>query len=402
MKRFLLAFALVASAFTFSASTVSAQSPCSSWLRVADISNWNGTPDWPSVAKSGIAAVYIEAGDGNWTNSSYAPDVNGANSVGLPHGADYFGRPGSTDATASADFFASIIASSPGTRPPALDLEVSTTDAGTTAAWARTLQYRLAQDTGRVPTLYTGGFYPWSADTSLATWPLWLSAYPLGYTPVSSACGLPVPTGGVWGDWSLWQFTSSGSVWGLNGNTDLSVAEPAWWETYTGASTAPPGSAGNRYPQPVYGPNSQGPKVVWIQRLLHKAGLFNGKWDGFVGPQTTMAIWAWQIKLGLTPDGYYGPATERATQNLLALVKALHVKRPKAPLVQGDHGPQVLRLTHALRILGSHVTHTRNYGKNVAHYVGKFKQRCHLHSSGKRFGKPALHCLNNRLKGKGR
>lgn len=402
--RLLLSSIMLAGAFvlTSPASPATAQSPCSSWLRIADISNWNGIPDWPLVAKSGIAAVYIEAGDGNWTNPLYAPDVNGANSVGLPHGAYYFGRPGTTDPTASADLFAQIISNDPGTLPPALDLEVSTIDAASSAAWARTFQYRLTQDTGRVPTLYTGAYYPWSSDSSLSVWPLWLSAYPLGYTPVNSACGLTMPSGGVWGDWSLWQFTSSANLWGLNGNTDLSVAEPAWWETYTGASTAPPGSAGNRYPQPVYGPNSQGPKVVWIQRILHKAGLFNGKWDGIIGPETEAAISTWQSKLGLIPDGHWGPVTERATQNLLALVKALHVKRPKAPQVLGNHGIQVYRLTHSLHVLGSGVPVSKHYNSKVARYVKGFKRGCNLHSSGQRFGKPALRCLDNRLKGKGR
>jgi GH25 family lysozyme M1 (1,4-beta-N-acetylmuramidase) len=405
VRRALVAASILLGSFTAVAATSSpaaaAQSPCTQWLRIADVSNWQPNIDWSATKRSGIAGVYVLFGDGNFTSPTWQAQTSGAASVGLPWGLYYFARPNSTDPIVEADRFAA--AAGAGTLPPVLDLEDSNVSASQASQWAQTFMVRVAQNQGRTVTLYTGGGYAWANDPALGPWPLWLAAYPLGYQPVQSACGLPLPyVPNAFNEWSLWQFTSVGNI-GF-GNVDLSAVESAWWEVYTGASTAPPGSAGNRYPQPVYGPGSIGPKVVQIQQVVgvEQTGQFDD--------HTEIAVMIWQGKLGLTQDGHWGPATERATKTFFDYIAAHsphHVPRPVAPLHAGQSGHKITVLQSAISAAGIKVDHhkipkTGVYDSITTRAVLNLRKSCHLNLNGARFSHRAKHCLNLRLNALGK
>ena len=336
----------------------SVQSPCSSWLRVADISNFQGHPNFQALAHSGIAGAYVLAADGTWIDPNYATDIAGLNASGVNAGSYYFAETSQNPIT-SADLFASLMVTSLNTLPPALDLETNSGNLSTggVVSWAQQFITELENKTSRVPTVY-GGQYAWDYDAAtngvgLSAWPLWLASYVNGYQPVSNVCSLPLPTvPAAWSSWSLWQFTSVGSLAGISGNVDLSVVEPSWWENYTGQGVAPAGLAGDRYAQPVLVNGSIGPKVSQVQKLLAAAGVYHGPISGTFDDATQAAVIAWQQKLSIEPDGAWGPATQKATNAALAFIATHTIKLPIPPLTVGDHGWDVWRLQRALNALG--------------------------------------------------
>jgi peptidoglycan hydrolase-like protein with peptidoglycan-binding domain len=50
-------------------------------------------------------------------------------------------------------------------------------------------------------------------------------------------------------------------------------------------------------------------RVAGLQRALAKIGLFSGAIDGVYGPATMDAVKKLQVKVGVTPDGIFGPKT---------------------------------------------------------------------------------------------
>jgi hypothetical protein len=212
-----------------------------------------------------------------------------------------------------------------------------------------------------VPTIY-GGQYAWDYDNAtngvgVSAWPLWLAAYTNGYNPVANVCALGLPSvPGAWSSWSLWQFTSVASVFGIAGHVDLSVVEPAWWETYTGQGIVPAGIYGDKWAQPVLVNGSIGPGVINVQRLLTTVGLYRGPISGTFDDATEAAVQAWQTKLGILPDGAWGPATIRSTNALFTWLGSL-VPRPVAPLHYGELGRnrQIGYLQHDLNVVGFRV-----------------------------------------------
>jgi GH25 family lysozyme M1 (1,4-beta-N-acetylmuramidase) len=182
---------------------------------------------WQAVADSGVRFAIIKATEGpggctgsTYTNPWYRQDFTDAGAVGLYRGAYHFARPQlpiSTAATQAAQFV-SVAGTMPGARdlPPVLDLEESCglnpTDL---IAWTRTFLAEVQRLTGRVPIIYTG---PWFWRTFMAdtTWfsdtgyRLWLASY------ASTPGALP----GGWSAYTMWQFTSSARVPGINANVD--------------------------------------------------------------------------------------------------------------------------------------------------------------------------------------
>ena len=411
MRRLLASVAVLLA--VLSASTVSsvaestsagaAQSAPSQWLRLVDVSNWQPSIDWHQVAASGIVGAYIEYGDGTFTSPTFTAQSQGAAAAGLSWGAYYFARPTTTDPIASADRF--MAAANGGNLPPVLDLEDSTASGAQASAWAQTFLARCAQDGGRVPTIYTGLGYSWASDPALTAWPLWLAAYPWGYNPVPNVALLPVPSAGVWGTWSGWQFTSVGRVPGIDGDVDIDAFEPSWWELYTGAGVSPTGGR----PEVVWVQGSSGPAVVQIQQKMTAAGLYHGLWDGYYSPALTQAVAEWQVRLGILSDGAWGPRTAKATAAWEAWIASIRptVKRPIPVIHPDQHGRNVKHLQKATNALGIKV-HKRHlglngvYGPDTQTAVSKLKASCHLNAKRPPFSHRAAKCLDHRLRKIGR
>ncbi len=208
----------------------------SAWASLTgpDVSNWqhpNGAAiDWHQVKAAGHTYAFIKATEGpggrrngQWyTNPYFAADWRDAGAVGLARGAYHYAepeRPVVDSAVAQARYYVSVTGTMHGGRdlPPVLDME---TDNGLSAdeltTWARTWLQEVQRLTGRAPMIYTYQYF-WQHQmgdtTALTGYRLWFARYTNDPSQVQ-------PPGG-WQTWTFWQYTSTGSVPGIQGDVDL-------------------------------------------------------------------------------------------------------------------------------------------------------------------------------------
>ena len=360
---------------------------CASWVRLADVSSNNPHPiDWSKVARAGVAGVYIKNSEAlNYVNQYWSADTSGATKAGVPWGGYYFAQPGKTTAQAAAQYFVAH-GGAGGQLPPALDLEINVLSGAASTKWAYDFMTTVKALSGRTPIIYTGGFYPWSRSQALALWKLWVAAYPAGYTPVATACGLQLPYSGAWGinGWSIWQFTSVGRVNGLGGNVDISAADPKWWGMVTGAGVKPPKPGQNRFPAPVYAGASHGTKVATIQRLLVAQNLLTkADVDGVYGPKTSKAVFRWQQIIGAHPDGIWSSQTGRASDYWLKHHRPYPLPVNYPLLKMGDSGQSVRQLQSLLNKHHAKIVNDGHFGKATFNALVAFQRTSHLPPSGK-------------------
>ena len=204
-----------------------------------DVSRFQGTIDWTQVAGAGVRFAFVQSSRGNGADCDVKPDNCGADPyyavnyaaaravgirVGAYHRAFIDPAPDAelrADARAEADLFiAGVGALHKGDLLPALDAE--TPFDGATAAqlrtWISTWLKRVRKRLGARPIIYTNTT-SWSATGNTAAFaraghPLWVANWSV---PKPS-----VPAGNWAGrGWSVWQYTSSGTIPGISGRVDL-------------------------------------------------------------------------------------------------------------------------------------------------------------------------------------
>lgn len=178
-----------------------------------DISHWQDKVDFPALAESGIVGVIHKCTEGTgYRDEFYGPRMTAALAEGLRWGAYHFLKHG--DVAKQMNHFIATAKLPKGSRA-VIDYE----DA---ACELDDLEEAIGCLVAADPTLevcvYCGGLlkgqvepsksYPWLARTSL-----WLAQY--GPTPEWPR--------NVWTTWSLWQFTDSGEVVGVEGPVDCNT-----------------------------------------------------------------------------------------------------------------------------------------------------------------------------------
>lgn len=178
-------------------------------LRGIDVSHFQGSVHWPSVADSNVVFCFVKATEGiGYVDPCFQANWAGSAAAGLLRGAYHFGH-ASTDPVAQArHFFATVGALGPKDLPPVLDLEtLDGQSPADTLQWA--LDFLAEADTlfGRNTIVYTDtGF--WQSVGSLpgcqvlAQRPLWLAAH-------NAQPQVPAP----WRTWTFWQY-SNGTRYG--------------------------------------------------------------------------------------------------------------------------------------------------------------------------------------------
>jgi GH25 family lysozyme M1 (1,4-beta-N-acetylmuramidase) len=206
----------------------------SSYQEGIDVSHWQGTIDWDQVASAGKTFAVAKATEGiGWEDDSYDANKAGASAAGLKFGAYHFARPGTNDPVIEADWFVDVAGYEHGMLIPTLDLERSG-GLGTAALtdWVKAWLQRVDQRLGVKAMIYTTpsfwrtymGDSSWFVDNGYLV--LWLAHW-----DVSD----PSVPGSNWGgrSWTFWQYSSAGTVPGINGNVDLDLYRYSTFDAVT-------------------------------------------------------------------------------------------------------------------------------------------------------------------------
>ena len=204
-----------------------------------DVSRFQGVIDWPTVAGSGIRFAFVQASRGSGTDCTVKPRQCGpdpyfatnrlaAESAGVRVGAYHRAfASGATAADAKADalteaniFIAAVGSLQRGELIPVIDVESPFTamTSSSLRRWVRAFVKRVTKKLGRKPMIYTNAS-SWSAtgnttEFARARYPLWVAEW---------GVSRPTVPAGNWAGrgYSVWQYTSSGSVPGISGRVDM-------------------------------------------------------------------------------------------------------------------------------------------------------------------------------------
>jgi lysozyme len=175
-------------------------------MKGIDISHYQGNVDFNKVKAVGIEVVYIKATEGKtYTDPNFETYYNGAKAAGLKVGVYHFLRNNSTEdevnnflkAMQGKEFDCKIV----------IDMETNfgsiEVNSQKTRAFAEALTAK-----GYDIALYTGeSFYNHNLDSRVKNLPLWVAKYSTSKPNVPAYIG--------------WQFSSDGSVAGINGRVDV-------------------------------------------------------------------------------------------------------------------------------------------------------------------------------------
>jgi GH25 family lysozyme M1 (1,4-beta-N-acetylmuramidase) len=192
-----------------------------------DVSHFQGTITWSSVASDGVDFAILKATEGQtYVDPTFTYNDGQAAIAGVPVGAYHvWGKPDrSTDeARTEADHFVSVVHPTVGDVLPVLDMEMNRIPDGTSRttlmAWARAWLNRVEARTGVRPMVY-GSQYLFQTILGNSTWfadngfPLWF-AWPRTPLPTS------MPAHDWQGQgWTFWQYSWTGRVSGIHGDVD--------------------------------------------------------------------------------------------------------------------------------------------------------------------------------------
>ena len=193
-----------------------------------DVSHWQGSINWTSVRNAGIEFAYIKATEGTtYKDSAFNANYPNAYYANVIRGAYHFARPNVSSGAVQANYFVNNgggWSRDNKTLPGALDIEWNPYGAtcyglSTTSMrnWITDFANTYKSRTGRDVVIYTAASW-WNQCTGSWTGrgtlnPLWVAHYTTG-SPA-------IPAG--WPVYTMWQYTSTGSVSGVSGNVDRNV-----------------------------------------------------------------------------------------------------------------------------------------------------------------------------------
>ena len=198
--------------------------PSVDYYRVIDVSDWQGQIDWEKVKADGVVGAIIRYADGDTLDKRFAENMKSAKAAGLHVGSYIFSRAKTiAEAEAEATRLFNACKTYAPDMPLYIDLEVASL-AKYANVVAQAFLIKMKALGGR------GGVYAnltwWNnylADTAknYSSNPFWIAQYndTMDYKP-SDRMG-------------MWQYTSSGSVYGIKGDVDMDKCYRAYWEKPT-------------------------------------------------------------------------------------------------------------------------------------------------------------------------
>jgi GH25 family lysozyme M1 (1,4-beta-N-acetylmuramidase) len=199
-----------------------------------DVSHYQTSINWASVAGAGAKFAYAKATEGvSIVDATFSANYNGAKGSGLLAGAYHYARPDQSGGRTQADYFLDRAqwANDGRTLPAMLDIEWPAAGSSSPSpcyglstsqmvTWIRDFVTRVKERTGRPTMIYTNTNW-WNPCTgsngSFGDNPLFIANY----------SGSPTPLPAGWSKWTLWQYSSSGSLPGDQDVFNGSYAELA-------------------------------------------------------------------------------------------------------------------------------------------------------------------------------
>ncbi|PZU90397.1 MAG: glycoside hydrolase [Shinella sp.] len=202
-----------------------------------DVSKWNGDVDWPKVRQSGVSFVFIKATEGkDIVDPRFDEYWRKARAAGLPHAPYHFYYFCST-ADEQADWFIRNVPKESMHLPPVLDVEWNNTsktcqyrpNAETVRSEMKRFMDRIEAYYGKRPIIYTSvDFHRDNLEGAFQDYHFWVRAvaqHPEEIYPERR--------------WAFWQYTSTGIIPGIKGQTDINVfagTEKNWRKWVAAAS----------------------------------------------------------------------------------------------------------------------------------------------------------------------
>lgn len=192
-----------------------------------DVSKWQGTIDWEAVRQSGIEFAMLRAGYGRGNaDECFSQNAESCERLGIPYGAYWFSYAYTPEmAGDEARHCLQALSGRKLSYPVAFDFEGDSVEFAEKNGVAVTKQLASAMARefcsavkagGRYPIIYTNpSFLQRYFDPKLPEqYDIWLAQWPAKPDPAAPPAG----AGG------MWQYSSTGSVKGINGRVDLDAA----------------------------------------------------------------------------------------------------------------------------------------------------------------------------------
>lgn len=199
-----------------------------------DVSQWNGTIDWSSVAADGISFAFIRAAsDFDYEDPNFYENMQGAGAAGLARGVYYYSvATDTTRAVADADFLVSLLQKYGFSveMPLVIDLE-DEVQMGLSADQITAIAQAFCGEVaayGYTPMVYVNENWAWSyINLDAVSAYKWVAAWSL-YTDSTGR--------------QIWQSSNNGRVNGIRGNVDIdfSYVDP---RSLTGSGVTSVGSS---------------------------------------------------------------------------------------------------------------------------------------------------------------
>lgn len=204
-----------------------------------DVSKWNGDVDWAKVRASGVSFVFIKATEGkDRVDTRFNDYWQGARAAGLAYAPYHFYYFCST-ADEQADWFIANVPKSAVHLPPVLDVEWNNKSktcrfrpsALTVQSEMKRFMDRLEAYYGKRPIIYTSvDFHRDNLVGQFNDHHFWVRSVAKHPTEIYTERR-----------WAFWQYTSTGVVPGIKGDTDINVfaGSAKNWKNWVSAVSQP-------------------------------------------------------------------------------------------------------------------------------------------------------------------
>ncbi|THF53891.1 glycoside hydrolase family 25 protein [Allorhizobium terrae] len=204
-----------------------------------DVSKWNGDINWAQVKQSGVSFVFIKATEGkDVVDPRFAEYWQEARAAGMPHAPYHFYYFCST-ADDQANWFIANVPRDSMALPPVIDVEWNHTSKTCTTrpspevvrAQMKRFMDRLEAYYGKRPIIYTSvDFHRDNLEGAFKDYYFWVRSvakHPSEIYPDRK--------------WAFWQYTSTGVIPGIKGNTDINVfaGTRKFWNKWVAAVSTP-------------------------------------------------------------------------------------------------------------------------------------------------------------------